>query len=119
MESGHGPAGRIAGKKEYGQDDGAGEQPPAARRRLEDRPSAAAGAGAAAAAPPAEGDATDAEQRIRQHRARVDLVIQSAIDAGIQPITPLGEDLHVLDPHALDAWCAEHFPEVVQGQPQR
>ncbi len=102
-------------EREYGQEEGAEEQPPAARRRLDDRPNAAAGAGAVAATPAAEGDATDAEQRIRQHRARVDLIIERAIEAGIQPITPLGEDLHILDPHALDAWVAEHFPGALQG----
>ncbi len=102
-------------EQEHGRGEDGGDQPPAARRRLDDRPSTAAGAGAAAATLAMEGGATDAEQRIRQHRERVDLIIKSAIDAGIQPITPLGEDLHVLDPHALDAWAAEHFPEALQG----
>ncbi len=87
---------------EQGREADDSDPPPAARRRLDD-------------APAAKGDAADTEQRIRQHRERVDNIIQRAIDAGIQPITPMGEDLHVLDPFQLDAWAAEHFPEVVQG----
>ncbi len=52
------------------------------------------------------------------HRERVDLIIGSAIDAGVQPLTSMGEDLHVLDPNALDAWAAEHLPEAVQRKLQ-
>ncbi len=83
-----------------------GDAPPAARRRLDDHPPPAAPA-AAAAAP------TDAE-RARLHRERVDLITQRAIDAGIQPITHKGEDLHVLDAASLDAWVAESFPGFAQ-----
>ncbi len=101
-------------EQEHGQAADDGEQPPAARRRLDERPSAAGGAATAAAATAGEGGTADTEQRIRQHRERVDIIIKSAIDAGIQPLTSLGEDLHVLDPHALDAWVAENFPEAAQ-----
>ncbi len=100
---------------EYGRGADDEDAPPAARRRLDDHSRTAADAEGRAAAPAAAGAAADAELRARQHRERVDLIVRRAIDAGIQPITPAGEDLHVLDSNALDAWAAEHFPEFVQG----
>ncbi len=81
--------------------------PPAARRRLDDQPQTTT--------PAATSTTTDADQRDRQHRDRINLVIHRAIDAGIQPITTTGEDLHVLDSAGLDAWVAEHFPGLNQG----
>ncbi len=52
----------------------------------------------------------DADVRKRQHGERVNHIITMAVDAGINPLTPNGEELHMLDPHQLDAWVAEHFP---------
>ncbi len=100
-------------EQEHGQADDGGEQPPAARRRLDDRPSTDGGAAAAATATAAEG-AVEAEQRNRQHRERVDAIVRSAIDAGIQPLTSQGEDLQVLDSNALDAWVADNLPEAAR-----
>ncbi len=94
-------------EQEQGRGEDDGGAPPAARRRLDDRPHPTA--------PAATSTATDAEQRARMHRERVDLITRRAIDAGIQPITSSGEDLHVLDSAALDAWAAENFPELSQG----
>ncbi len=37
-----------------------------------------------------------------------------AIDAGVSPITPQGEELCMLDPQRLDAWVAEFFPAALQ-----
>ncbi len=103
-------------ENEHGRDTGEGDAPPAARRRLDDGSRASADAGGRAAASATAGGPADADQRARLHRERVDLIIHRAIDAGIQPLTAGGEDLHVLDPNALDAWAAEHFPEFAQGR---
>ncbi len=92
-----------------------GDQPPPARRRLDDRNSTAVGPGAPAAAAAEGAGATGADHSARLHSERVELITQRAIDAGIQPITHLGEDLRVLDSNALDAWAAEHLPEGAQG----
>ncbi len=106
---------------EYEQQGGRGscdddrDQPPPARRRLDDRNEAAAGPTSPAAAATDEGGASDVDLKARTHRERIELVTQRAIDAGIQPLTSQGDDLRVLDPNALDAWVAEHFPEQAQG----
>ncbi len=82
-------------------------QPAAARRRLEPIPADGAnGVGKAAV-----DEAADAEARKRRHNERVDRIIQAAIDAGVQPLTQSGEELHALDPHQLDAWVAENLTE--------
>ncbi len=83
-----------------------GDPPPAARRRLEPAP-ATGGSGAGAAS---VGGATDEGQRGRLHEGRIQRVVLAAIDAGIQPITPAGEELQQLDERQLEEWIAVHFP---------
>ncbi len=81
------------------------EQPAPARRRLE--PSAA---------PHTQSSAAEAEaKRTKAHQERVSQIVLQAIDAGIQPLTDEGEELHMLAPQQLDAWLAEHFPAAVQA----
>ncbi len=93
-------------EREQEDHDYAAEQPAAARRRLEDAPAAAAdGRGTK----PTDEQAAAAERK-RQHEKRVQAIIIAAIDAGIQPLTAEGEELHLLDPHRLDEWVAANFP---------
>ncbi len=40
---------------------------------------------------------------------RAALITQAAINAGVQPITPGGQELHLLDAGQLDAWAAENL----------
>ncbi len=77
---------------------------PSHHQHLQPQPQQA-GPGAAAASPEA-----DPEVQKRLQNERVDHIISMAINAGVNPVTPSGEDLHILDPHSLDAWVAEHFP---------
>ncbi len=86
--------------------DFAAEQPAAARRRLEDAPAAAASSGGATAAD----ERVAIEERKRQHEKRVQSIVLAAIDAGIQPLSTEGEELHLLAPHKLDEWVAANFP---------
>ncbi len=83
-------------------------QPAAARRRLEPLPADGANGGGSASVD----EAAEAEARKRRHNERVDRIVQAAIDAGVQPLTQSGEELHALDPHQLDAWVAENLAEV-------
>ncbi len=83
-------------------------QPAAARRRLEPRAADGSG-GASGGGADGGGDAADTEARKRQHEARVERIVQAAIDAGVQPLTHDGEELRALDPHQLDAWVAENL----------
>ncbi len=64
---------------------------------------------AAAAINAACAQAAQVAQARVQQAERVALVINSAIDAGIQPITDSGEELHMLDAQQLDAWVDEHM----------
>ncbi len=93
-------------EREQEDHDHAAGQPAAARRRLEDAPAATADGGAAKAAD----EQAEAAERKRQYEKRVHALIAAAIDAGIQPLTAEGEELHLLDPHRLDEWVAANFP---------
>ncbi len=106
QECGHGKWARAAWADAWEQEREE-EGSAAVRRRLE--PAPPAGSGAAGAQP--VGEAQDGEQRKRQHDERVQKIDMAAIDAGIQPLTADGEELHLLDPPALDAWVTEHLPE--------
>ncbi len=103
-ERGHGKWARASWADSWEQEREAAETAPV-RRRLE--PGTTAGAVAPSAEPADE--AAAAEQRKRQHAERVQRIVLAAIDAGIQPMSESGEELHMLDPHALDAWVAEHL----------
>ncbi len=108
-------------------------QPPAARRRLDAaggdqatkdvhgpeqaRPTpqlqAPQGAEAQRGAPGAAGGGTDRgdpEEAARRHRARINRVVEMAVEAGVTPLTKHGEELLVLDPAQLEAWVAECLP---------
>ncbi len=93
-------------EQERAEDSAEDDPPPAARRRLESAPTK--GGASAGAAPP--GETTEEDQRRRLHEGRIQRVVLAAIDAGIQPITPAGEDLQQLDARQLDEWIAVHFP---------
>ncbi len=103
---GHGKWARATWAEAWEQEQ-EGEGSATARRRLEPAPPAPASASDAAGG----GSPADAQQRKKQHEERVQRIVLAAIDAGVQPITPSGQELHMLDPHALDAWVAEHLPE--------
>ncbi len=93
-------------------------QEPAAKHRRQDHGGGADAAGdadataAAAAAAVAETARANAEAQ-RCHAERVATIVNQAIDAGVQPITHAGEDLHMLDANQLAAWVAEHLQHVV------
>ncbi len=110
QECSHGKWARASWAESWEQEqegqDYAAEQPAAARRRLEDAPAAPAGNGGAAAAD----ERAAIEERKRQHERRVQDIISAAIDAGIQPLSSDGEELHLLEPHKLDEWMAANFP---------
>ncbi len=55
----------------------------------------------------AHGDPEDAK---RKHHARINRIVEMAVEAGVTPLTRGGEDLLVLDPAQLDAWVAECLP---------
>ncbi len=80
-------------------DDDADDHRPTARRRV-----------GPAADEPNSGDACDPEEKRRKHEARIEQVTAMAIDAGVTPLTALGEELRLLDQPRLDAWIAEHLP---------
>ncbi len=102
-------------------DDDGDCQPAAARRRLDGdsagqhkegapptQPQQHAQAQASAAR--ARASDGDPEEQKRLHSARLDAIIAMAVDTGVTPLTQSGEDLHLLDPHQLDAWVAENLP---------
>ncbi len=113
QECSHGKWARTSWAESWEQEqedrDLAAEQPAAARRRLEDAPAAMAIGGGAKAA---DEQAAIAERK-RQHEKRVQGIVLAAIDAGVQPLTTEGEELHLLDPHRLDEWVAANLPAVV------
>ncbi len=97
-------------EREYGEESTEPAHPPAARRRLEPAapptaPVAEAGGETAAAAA-----ALDATARKLQHNERAQKIVLAAIEAGVQPLSASGEELHLLDPNQLDAWAAENLP---------
>ncbi len=98
------PARRRLGPCEGEQDTSGVQHQPSHHQHLQPQPQQA-GPGAAAASPEA-----DPEVQKRLQNERVDHIISMAINAGVNPVTPSGEDLHILDPHSLDAWVAEHYP---------
>ncbi len=122
QECGHGKWARSADswadswELEHGHSADGPTQPPAARRRLDPAPATPQLAGGTTTAIAPVDEAALIEQRKRQHNARLEHIVLAAIDVGIQPLTETGEELCVLDPHQLDAWVAEKFPE---GVPQR
>ncbi len=63
----------------------------------------------AAAAVAAE--VAEIEARKQQHNERVQRIVTTAIDMGVQPLTAQGEELQALDPHQLDAWVAENLQD--------
>ncbi len=107
-ERGHGKCARSSWADSWEQEREADGAAPI-RRRLEPSPAS----GAAAAPAGAVDEAAAAEQRKRQHAERVQRIVVAAIDAGVQPITASGEELQMLDPHALDAWVAENLAGTV------
>ncbi len=95
--------------------DGDDDQPAATRRRVGPADTQrATGDGLDGAQPEQQQQQQQQQQqeRRRAHAERVNSVIHAAIEAGVNPVTPLGEDLHMLDPHQLSAWVAENMPEV-------
>ncbi len=90
----------------WAEDGASAGQPAATRRRLE----LAAPTPAAVSDDAADSEAAEAAQRKKRHSERVSQIVLQAIDAGIQPLTSAGEELHMLDAHQLDAWISEHFP---------
>ncbi len=111
-------------EEEHGDSITDGGQPAPARRRLDDavdgqdagdawgaqRHRGTGGATMAGATATSTATDDDPEERKRKHGARVDHIISMAVDAGVNPLTSSGEELHMLDPHQLDAWVAEQFP---------
>ncbi len=91
-------------EREHGDGGTDASHPPSARRRLEPAAPKAAARGEAAATD----EAADAAARKQQHTERAQKIVLATIDAGIQPLTATGEELHVRDPHQLDAWVAEN-----------
>ncbi len=104
QECGHGKWTRASWADSWEQEQEA-EGPAVARRRLEPAPPPSTTADDADTH-----DAAGAEQRRRQHGERAQRIILAAINAGVQPVTSTGEELHLLDPNALDAWAAENLP---------
>ncbi len=51
-----------------------------------------------------------ASDAARQHSEMLSHVVAAAINAGVQPLTTSGEELHVLDAPQLAAWAAENIP---------
>ncbi len=87
-------------------EDAAGSaHPPTARRRLEP---AAPETGAAREVAGAS-EVKDAAARRQQHQERAQKIILAAIEAGVQPLSASGEELHMLDENQLSAWAAEHL----------
>ncbi len=87
--------------------DGQGEPPN--KHRRQDSPVART---ADPNAGPVAGDgaaATQAEQQGVQ--GQLQCIIAAAINAGVQPLTSTGEELHVLDANQLAAWAAENLPQ--------
>ncbi len=99
-------------EQEQADQEGDAVPPAAARRRLEPRADAGGDPAeeAPTPAPTQQANAVDEAQRRQLHEQRVAKVVQSAIDAGIQPITQAGEELQLLDASQLEAWVAEHLP---------
>ncbi len=56
---------------------------------------------------PTQGQPCDAARQYSEMLARI---VEAAINAGVQPLTVAGEELHVLDAQQLTAWAAENLP---------
>ncbi len=105
MEDGHGKWSKASWADSWEDEYAAGDQGgPAAKHRRQDEH-------VATAQGPAD-HAAAAAQAKQQHDARVAAIVQHAIDAGVQPLTAMGEELHLLDPHQLDAWVEENMPSL-------
>ncbi len=102
------PSWADAWENEAAQEEDADTQRAATRRRLEPAPQATPGTAASA-----DGDGTahgeGDEERRKSHEARVQAVVEAAINAGVQPLTASGEDLVVLGPNQLAAWAEENL----------
>ncbi len=70
--------------------------------------------GTAAGAPGKGTAARGPEEGGRLHAERLGHIINAAIEAGVNPVSAGGEDLHLLTPSQLDAWAAENLPATVQ-----
>ncbi len=100
-----------------GNEDGGAQEPAAKHRRQDhgggtDAMGEAEAAPAAAAAAMAEAARANAEAQ-RCHAEKVAAIVNQAIDAGVQPITQAGEELHMLDANQLAAWVAEHLQHAI------
>ncbi len=126
--SGHGKWARASWAdqmEEDGDESCAGEPPPPARRRLEPTGAAAMGDAEQQQSHPTQPQrqqlqggtpaADDApregpELQKRRHEERINQIVAMAIDAGVNPLTPQGDELRMLDSQQLEAWVAEHLP---------
>ncbi len=61
--------------------------------------------------PPSGAGAAAGTEASRQLAERAEAITLQAIDAGVQPLTADGDELHVLDANQLDAWVAEHLQQ--------
>ncbi len=101
-------------------DEGGTVEPSAKHRRQDQRQDdqqqgTAAGTAAAEAAANAASAVARAEaSRLLAERAAA--VTLQAIEAGIQPLTPSGEELHLLDANQLEAWVAECMLPQIQAR---
>ncbi len=72
------------------------------------------GAGGCDPAAPAQANQASLQQQAseaaRQHAEMLSHIVAAAINAGVQPLTPSGDELHVLDAQQLAAWAAENIP---------
>ncbi len=110
---GHGKWERTSWAQAW-EDEQAAEQgnavPPEAKHRRKMESGAEAAGAAAALAAAAVSEDADAETRKQQYQERLAKIVSFAIDAGVQPLSDEGEELHLLDPHRLDEWCNKHLP---------
>ncbi len=86
-----------------GGDGGEAVEPHAKHRRQDDGGEAMQQSGVPGPATPRGAD------EVRSLADRAALVTRAAIDAGVQPLTADGQELHLLDAGQLDAWVAENL----------
>ncbi len=79
------------------------DEPHRKNRRLED-------AGTDACAESAGAREQETEDPAKVHAERLEIIVKAAVDAGIQPVTAHGEDLHLLDSDELATWAHENLP---------
>ncbi len=71
---------------------------------------AVGGDGAAAAQVDQPASQWQLDDPARKHAEMLSCIVAAAINAGVQPLTQSGEELHVLDAQQLAAWAAENLP---------